>query len=422
MKILFIHQNFPGQFKHLAPALAAQGHQTVALTLRVEKPANWQGVRILPYKLTRKTGQALHPWLIDLDTKITRAEACFGAAMKLRDAGFNPDVIVAHPGWGESLFLKDVWPDALIGLYCELYHQTGYPHTGFDPEFPPKTPVTEPLRLRMKNINNHLNFAIGDAGLSPTRFQADTFPDSFRHRITQCFDGIDTDHLTPNPQATYTIEGGPTLSRDDEIITFVNRNLEPYRGYHIFMRALPRLLKERPKARVLIVGGDEVSYGASPPKGKTWKQIFIDEVRSQISDDEWARVHFLGRIPYDRFVSLLQVSRVHVYLTYPFVLSWSLFETMSVEGAIVASDTAPVKELITHGETGRLVDFFDRDALINEVCALLDNPESRARLGRAARKHVTSHYDLKRICLPGQLKWVHDLAALSSRAIGSPCI
>ena len=422
MKILFIHQNFPGQYKHLAPALAAQGHQCVALTLRVEKPVTWQGVRIVPYKIARKSGQAVHPWLVDLDTKVTRAEACFHAARQLRDAGFTPDVILAHPGWGESLFLKDVWPDARIGLYCELYHQAAYPHTGFDPEFQPEISVTEPLRLRVKNLNNHLSFAMGDAGISPTRFQADTFPASFRDRISVMFDGIDTDQLVAKPDVTFAIENGPTLSRDDEIVTFVNRNLEPYRGYHIFMRALPRLLKERPNAHILIVGGDETSYGARPPKGQTWKQIFIDEVRGQIPTPNWQRVHFLGRIPYDRFVSLLQVSRVHVYLTYPFVLSWSLFETMSCEGAIVASDTAPVKELITHRETGRLVDFFDRDALVDETCALLDDAEDRARLGRNARTHVVARYDLQKVCLPQQLKWVTDLAAMPPSPIGSPCI
>ena len=174
--------------------------------------------------------------------------------------------------------------------------------------------------------------------------------------------------------------------------------------------------------RVLIVGGDEVSYGAQPPEGQTWKQIFIDEVRGHIADEDWARVHFLGRIPYDRFVTLLQVSRVHVYLTYPFVLSWSLFETMSVEGAIVASDTAPVKELITHDETGRLVDFFERDALVDEVVTLLEDAEARARLGSAAREHVVRRYDLRKICLPGQLRWVNDLAALPAQSTESPCI
>ena len=409
MKILFIHQNFPGQFKHLAPALAKHGHDTVALTLRVEKPTKWNGVRVLPYKLKPRAAQNTHPWLVDFDTKVTRAEACYHAAVQLREQGFTPDLIIAHPGWGESLFLKDVWPKAKMAIYCELYHKAEYPHTGFDKEFQPEIRATEAMRLRLKNVNNHEHFDIADAGISPTVFQADTFPPEFRDKITVCHDGIHTDVLTPDSAARLTLPTGETLTRKDELITFVNRNLEPYRGYHVFMRALPRLLKERPNARVLIVGGEDVSYGARPPKGQTWKQIFIDEVRGQIPDQDWARVHFLGRIPYDQFQSLLKVSRVHVYLTYPFVLSWSLFETMSVEGAIVASKTAPVEEAIIHGQNGRLVDFFDKDALVEEVTRLLDNAAEREELGRAARKLIVNNYDLASICLPKQLSWVESL-------------
>lgn len=409
MNILFIHQNFPAQFKNLAPALARLGHNTLALTLRVDKPVKWKGVRVLPYRLTPRAAQKTHPWLVDFDTKVSRAEACYHAAVQLREAGFSPDLIIAHPGWGESLFLKDVWPKAKIAIYCELYHKSTYPHAGFDPEFHPEPVATDALRLRLKNINNHEHFDIADAGLSPTLFQANTFPDEFRSKITVCHDGIDTRALTPDPDARLTLPNGETVTRRDELITFVNRNLEPYRGYHIFMRALPRLLKERPKARVLIVGGDSVSYGARPPKDQTWKQIFIDEVRSQIPDPDWARVHFFGRIPYERFQSLLKVSRAHVYLTYPFVLSWSLFETMSVEGAIVASKTAPVEEAITHGETGRLVDFFGKDALVAEIAGLLDGAQDRERLGRAARRLIVERYDLERICLPQQLSWVQSL-------------
>ena len=409
MKILFIHQNFPGQFKHLAPALAKHGHDTVALTLRVEKPTKWNGVRVLPYKLKPRAAQNTHPWLVDFDTKVTRAEACYHAAVQLREQGFTPDLIIAHPGWGESLFLKDVWPKAKMAIYCELYHKAEYPHTGFDKEFQPEIRATEAMRLRLKNVNNHEHFDIADAGISPTAFQADKFPPEFRDKITVCHDGIHTDVLTPDSAARLTLPTGETLTRKDELITFVNRNLEPYRGYHVFMRALPRLLKERPNARVLIVGGDDVSYGARPPKGQTWKQIFIDEVRSQIPDQDWARVHFLGRIPYDQFQSLLKVSRVHVYLTYPFVLSWSLFETMSVQGAIVASKTAPVEEAIIHDQNGRLVDFFDKDALVEEVTRLLDNASEREELGRAARKLIVNNYDLASICLPKQLSWVESL-------------
>jgi glycosyltransferase involved in cell wall biosynthesis len=176
---------------------------------------------------------------------------------------------------------------------------------------------------------------------------------------------------------------------------------------------LPRLLRERPNARVLIVGGDEVSYGAKPPGEKSWKQIFIDEVRGKIPDADWARVHFLGRIPYEQFLQLLQVARVHVYLTYPFVLSWSLFEAMASQAAIVASDTAPVREAITDGKTGLLVDFFDREALVDKVCHLLEAPDLRQELGRAARAHVVNGYDLNTHCLPAQMAWIDRLAAMT---------
>ncbi|MFN3209764.1 MAG: glycosyltransferase [Roseovarius sp.] len=406
MKILFIHQNFPGQYKHLAPLLASRGHECLALTLKVTKPTTWQGVRIVPYSLPKRAGQNLHPWLVDLDTKLTRGDACYRAARALKEQGYSPDLILAHPGWGESMFLRDVWPEARFAIYCELYHVADDQHLNFDPEFDKSDHGLQALRIRMKNVNNHLHFPFADAGISPTRFQADTFPPEFRDRITVSHDGIDTLNACPMPDVRLTIEGQVDVTRDDEVITFVNRNLEPYRGYHVFMRALPRLLRERPNARILIVGGDEVSYGAAPPKGQTWKQIFLDEVRDRISDADMARVHYLGRIPYDQFLRLLQVSRVHVYLTYPFVLSWSLMEAMSCGAAIVASGTAPVREVIRHDENGRLVDFFDGDALVDEVCALLEDAPARRRLGAAARELMRDRYDLRTICLPRQLEWL----------------
>lgn len=417
MKILFIHQNFPGQFKHLAPALVAMGHNCVALTLRVKEPTTWNGVRVIPYKIQRQSGQGVHPWLMDTETKVIRGEACYRAARALRDRGYRPDIIVAHPGWGEAMFLRDVWPDARIGLYCELYHLTDRDHLGFDPEFMPKVDEAEHLRIRMKNLNNVIHLPLCDMGISPTQFQAGTYPAAYRERISVIHDGIDTDHVRPDPNLRFDLPDGTVLTRGDEVITFVNRNLEPYRGYHIFMRALPALLKNRPNVRVLIVGGDEVSYGAKPPKGQTWKQIFIDEVRGSIPDADWQRVHFLGRIPYERFVPLLQLSRVHIYLTYPFVLSWSLFEAMSAGAAIVASDTGPLREAITQGQTGMLVDFFDGTALVEQVCALLDDQGLRDRLGRAARAHVQACYDLRNVCLPQQLDWIDRLAAAKAGAV-----
>lgn len=415
MKVLLIHQNFPGQYKHLGPALAARGDQVVALTPNVKEPGVWNGVRVLPYRFHRRSSENVHPWVGDLETKVIRAEACFDAAVALRARGFVPDVILAHHGWGEPMFLKDVWPNARMGLYCELFHSAAYPFMHFDPEFPSPTPDKEALRIRIRNLNNWLHEEIMDGGISPTSFQAETFPATMRDRIEVIHDGIETGTVRPNPKAVLKIDSARTLTREDEVITFVNRNLEPYRGYHVFMRALPELLKRRPEAHVVLLGGDDTSYGERPPRGRTWKQIFIDEVRGRIPTRDWNRVHFLGRVPYDRFLSLIQVSRAHVYLTYPFVLSWSLLEAMSAGAAIVASNTAPVREVLTEGETGTLVDFFDRETLVERICTLLDDPAVRDKLGRNARAFTEKHYDLSTCCLPRQLEWVDRLATLSSR-------
>jgi glycosyltransferase involved in cell wall biosynthesis len=414
MNILFVHQNFPGQFPHLAPALAARGERVVALHINA-CPAV-PGVKMVRYQVTppqRPAGP--HRWLGDLDTKVHRGEAAWRAARELDAGGFSPDVIVAHPGWGESLFLKDVWPAARLGIYCEFYYRTEGADVGFDPEFQSVEPE-QACRLRMKNANFELHFPMAHGGLSPTLWQRSVFPLAFQPRITVMHDGIDTDRVQPNAQASLKLKTRSGAELDlrpgDEIITFVNRNLEPYRGWHIFARALPRLLRERPQARVLIVGGDEVSYGSAPRPGpdgapRTWRQVMLEEVNGGL---DHGRVHFLGRIPYGRFVTLLQLSMVHVYLTYPFVLSWSLLEAMSAGCAIVASDTAPVREAVVDGRTGLLVDFFDGAALVRQVVELLERPALRAQLGQAAREHAIANYDLRTKCLPGQLAWVGSLA------------
>jgi len=409
-KILLIHQNFPAQFKHLAPALAARGDNVVALTPKVKEPVKWQGVNIVPYTIEAQPAQGLHPWLVDFETKVARATSCYRAAVALRDKGFFPDLILAHHGWGESMFLKDVWPQARIGLYCELYHLNDYPHTNFDPEFQNPNPQDDAIRLRFKNLSNRLHFEFAEAGISPTEFQAATFPRDMLSRITVCHDGIDTQALGPNPDAVLPVAPGRSLTRADEVVTFINRNLEPYRGYHIFMRALPELLKTRPEAQVVLIGGDEVSYGAQAPEGTTWKQIYIDEVRGRISDADWARVHFLGRVPYETYQAMMQISRAHVYLTYPFVLSWSLLEAMAFHTPIIASDTEPVREVLRDGSNALLFDFFDHGALVDTVVKLLDSPELAARLTAQARADVVHGYDLKTVCLPRQLQWIDDLS------------
>jgi glycosyltransferase involved in cell wall biosynthesis len=224
----------------------------------------------VPYRAERSPSRTIHPWVADFETKVIRGEACLHAALQLKQQGFTPDAIVAHPGWGESLFLRDAWPDAPLGMYCEFFYRAEGADVGFDPEFPSRGAHDE-SRVRVKNANSLLHMQVADSGLAPTEWQASTFPEPFRWRLTVAHDGIDTRFVAPRADVTLVLKnasGTVSLTRADEVVTFVSRNLEPYRGYHSFMRALPDMLTQRPKARVVIVGGDETSYGAPPTDGR----------------------------------------------------------------------------------------------------------------------------------------------------------
>jgi glycosyltransferase involved in cell wall biosynthesis len=405
MKYLFVHQNFPGQFKYLAPALSKiSGNQVIGFSMN--EAVGTDTLRVINYKVTRSSSSEIHPLLKDFESKVLRGEAAYRAAVALKQEGFYPDVIIAHPSWGESLFLKEVWPNAKFGIYCEYFYKAQGTDVGFDPEFSSEKNDVE-ISIKLKNINNYMHFDFADAGISPTIWQRNTYPHSFQSLISVIHDGIDTDIAVSDSDAYVTINNVIKLNKSNEIITFVNRNLEPYRGYHIFMRALPALLKERPNAHVIIVGGDKVSYGAAAPDGQSWKAIFLNEVIDRIDK---SRVHLVGNLSYRNFIKVLQVSTVHVYLTYPFVLSWSLLEAMSVGCAIVASKTAPVEEVIENGVNGILVDFFDKDSITNQIVKLLDNPKLRQELGQVARNTILTRYDLKSICLPNQIAWSTALA------------
>ena len=403
MNVLFIHQNFPGQFKHLAPALVKAGHQVKALGI---DGAGLPDIEMLRYRPARGSSVNIHPWAADFETKIIRGEACAAAAARLKDGGFTPDMIVTNPGWGESLFLKDVWPHARVLALIEFFYAARGLDCDFDPEFAKPT-LANDARVRIKNANMLIALTSMDHGVCPTAFQLSTVPVMFHDRLSVIFDGIDTTVVRPDLGAALTV-GARTLRAGDEIVTFVNRNLEPMRGYHIFMRALPEILRARPNATVVILGGDEVSYGAPPPAGKTWKQVFLDEVKASL---DLNRVIFLGRIAYADYLRVLQVSACHVYLTYPFVLGWSCIEAMSAGCLVVGSATPPVKEVIDHQKNGLLVDFFDTAALANTVVDVLAHPASYARLRDAARATAVARYDLATVCLPQQLVLIDRLAA-----------
>ena len=322
---------------------------------------------------------------------------------KLKASGFTPDVIVAHPGWGEALFCKDVWPAVRLVMFAEFFYGTDGTDYSFDPEFAADT-LAARMRLRIKNTAHLHALHAADAIYAPTQWQASQLPLAYRSKTQVIFDGIDTQHVAPNAQASIRLQReGITLNASNEVITFVNRNLEPYRGFHIFMRALPEILRQRPNAHVLIVGRDEVSYGSPPQAGGTWRQAMLAEVGSQLP---MARVHFLGDLPYEDYLRVMQLSSCHVYLTYPFVLSWSCAEAMSVGRVVVASRTGPVTEVIEHGKNGLLFDFFDVAGLARQVVEVLSDPAAFSNLGVRARQTVIERYDLKTRCLPALLRLI----------------
>ena len=406
MKVLFVHQNFPGQFRHLAPALTASGHQVVALTAET----NTQPSQIRTYRYPMPD-PAPDPGQSRLGTTYTamtdRAHRVARAAIQLRDRmGFTPDVIFGHSGWGETLFLREVWPEARLLVYAEFYYATRGLDVGFDPEFSRTDPATG-FAVTARQAHLALAMVQADAALSPTEWQADTFPPCFRDKITITHDGVDTDRLVPDPAASFTLPDGRVLRAGDEVLTYVARNLEPYRGTHIFLRALPELLAARPEAQVLIIGGDGVSYGAAPPQG-TWRAQFQRELGARLDP---ARVHFLGRLPYEDYCRVIRIGRAHAYLTIPFVLSWSMLEAMSMGACVIASRTGPVEEVIADGANGRLVDFFDTDAWSEALIAALADPQGHDAMRRAARASIVENYDLKRLCLPRLIRFVETRTA-----------
>lgn len=401
MKILFVHQNFPGQFLHLAPEMARRGHDCLALTDAVNQRAS--AIRVVKY---RHEAPPVDPAQTRLGRNYTtmsdRGVTVARAALQLRQKGYVPDVIFGHSGWGETLYLKEVWPEARLLVYAEFYYRGRGADVGFDPEFNP--PSFDQVMIA-QGRTTHLGQALihADAGLSPTEWQASTYPPVLRKMIEVIFDGVDADVLRPDPAAVASLPSGASFHAGDEVLTFINRNLEPYRGYHIFMRALPAVLKARPGCQVVIVGGDEVSYGAAPKGAKGWKDVMLNEVGDRLDP---SRVHFAGRIPYPTFVNLMQVTRVHAYLTYPFVLSWSMLEAMGAGALVVGSATPPVQEVIRDGENGLLVDFFDVQGWSDRLTECLAEPDRHESLRAAARRTILARYDLKSRCLPRQADFV----------------
>jgi len=402
---MFIHQNFPGQYAHAAPAMAARSGVSVHAV--GEKPGySAPGVNYIAYGTPKGAGETTHRYLRPFEAATRRGQHIANRLVQLRDKGLKPDIIVCHPGWGDGLFVKDVFPQARTLFYWEFFYASTGQDLGFDPA--QQVTLDDAARVRTLNATQLVSLQSADWGVSPTRWQWSRYPAWARARMSCLHEGVDTQRCAPRAEAMFRTPEGREFRRGDPVISYVARNLEPYRGFPSFMRAMVRIQRERPDLHAVVVGGNEVSYGKKPEGAENWKAKMMEEVGREL---DLSRIHFTGRVAHDALHDLFRVTQAHIYLTYPFVLSWSMLEAMACGALIIGSDTAPVAEAVTHGRNGLLVPFFEPETLARTVVSVLADRDKYEHLAAAGRQSVIEQYDLKTVCLPRQLDMIEKLAA-----------
>jgi glycosyltransferase involved in cell wall biosynthesis len=410
MKFFFVHQNFPGQYLHIVRSLLADNERapgTHEIVFMTEPNGNFMpGVRKVTYARPPQVLETAHRDAREFDTAMRRAENCAAGARQIKALGFAPDIIIGHHGWGELLNLSDVFPGVPILGYFEFFYNILGGDVNFDPEF--VMPVEQFSSVRAKNGVNLLALTQGHTGQVPTRWQRQTYPGWARRQLHLLEEGVDLATCRPDPKAAQRALEAPgfVVAPEQKLVTFVARNLEPYRGFHTFMRALPEVLAKRPDVVVSVVGGDEVSYGARHKDGP-WREVLVAELEGKL---DLSRVHFPGKIAYLDHLALLKRSDVHVYLSYPFVASWSLREALACGCLVIGGDTETVTEFVKHGETGLITPTLDSGALAASILHALGHPAEMAKLRAAARGYARRHLDMR--------KYLRDYRALIERVTG----
>lgn len=406
MRILFLHPNFPAQFRHVAAALGRDPNNQVVFGTKNENP-EWRiaGVRKVLYQPSRDPHPGTHHYVRSLESAVLQGQAMYRVAEGLKSSGFVPDVVYGHSGWGPTLYVKDAFPTAQVLSYFEWFYKA----QGSDADFDPADPlsVDDIARIRTKNAPILMDLYSCDRGLCPTHWQRSQFPPEFQSKLHVLHDGVDTDYFVPKPGARLQL-ANLDLSHVDELVTYVGRGMEPYRGFPEFMESVAYIQERRPNCHVVVVGSDRVCYGKALPDGKTYKQKMIEELPLDLS-----RLHFVGPLPYGQYLKVLQASQVHIYLTRPFVLSWSMIESMSTGCLVVGSATPPVQEVIEHGKNGLLADFFAPKEIADRVDEVLDHPTRLAELRQAARQTALDRYSHR------ELLWrhVHFLLEAANRSL-----
>lgn len=386
-RVLLVHDRFPGQFGHLAADLAADPAVEVRFVAGHVDGAV-KGLEPDLYRPARGVHESTHPYLRPLERAVLNGQAAYRRLIELRAAGFEPDAIHFHSGFGPGLYLRDLFPAARLVGHFEWYYRA----TGGDAAFLADGSLDDDAkcRLRTRNADILLELIAADAAVTPTRFQREQFPAALRDRLTVLHDGVDTSFFSPGAVTSPRL-AALGLDRPGPVVTYATRGMEPYRGFPQFMAAADILLRENPDLRIVVAGTDQVAYSARPRAGDG---SYLEQALASYPDLDRRRLILTGRLALADYRDLLRRSTVHVYLTVPFVLSWSLIEAMATGCAIVASDTAPVREAIRHGEQAMLVEFFDSPGLAATVRSLLADDGRRASLSLAAQRQACTDYDL----------------------------
>jgi glycosyltransferase involved in cell wall biosynthesis len=408
MRALFLHPNFPAQYRHIITALGADPNNQIIFGTKNERP-EWTipGVTKALFKPTRDPSAETHQYVRGLESAVIYGQAVYRMAEQLKARGFVPDIICGHSGWGPTLFVKEVFPETPLLCYFEWFYRS----VGSDADFDPADPLTvdDMARIRVKNSPILIDLYSCDWGISPTEWQRSQFPAELQSKISVIHDGVDTSYFQPDPTAKLILPN-LDLSGVDEIVTYVARGMEPYRGFPEFIEAVAYIQERRPNCHAIVVGSERVCYGKSLPNGVSYKQKMLEQIPLDLS-----RIHFVGPLPYGQYLKVIQASDVHIYLTRPFVLSWSMIETLSTGCLVIGSDTPPVREVIRDGDNGLLVDFFSPKQIADRVDEVLDHPDRMAQVRDRARQTVVERYDLREL-LSKQLRLIEEIARTSRPA------
>ena len=403
MNVLFLHNNFPAQFREVSRALARDPHNKVVYGTKHTEDVQLAGVYKANYATSREPTPGIHHYVRSYESSVLHGQAVYRLTEQLRSGGFVPDLVCSHAGWGNGMFIKDAFPEAALLSYFEWFGHGKGSDADFDPAFPME--VDDYLRIRAGNASLLIDLYSCDHGISPTRWQHSQLPPEFQSKVSVLHDGVDSDYFYPDPtQKLVFPELGIDLSDAEEIITYVSRGMDAYRGFPQFMEAIAQVTQQRPNCHVVIVAGDRVAYGPSAPGGKnSFKDVMLERCSLDLS-----RVHFLGTLPYGQYKLVLRASSVHVYLTRPFVLSWSFMEAMASGCLLVASDTPPVREMVQDGVHALLADFLNPTHIADRIHYALDHQAELQPLRHNARQVIVDNYDLKNLLLQ-QIKLMEQI-------------